>query len=194
MIEFNYLIILMFVCLMTSLFTPDNIMSKTRFLKKKIPINLNGILILLILMSGFASFFNNTAALSFLNREERPSAFVFFDQSTEEKVAVYRLAQTNFSNHLHIDIQNRIVIDEESIQLEIHLTNNLEKEFLFNPSYLKLINERGEIFEPMGLLIEENPIFNEFQIEAGESVLGSFLYLKPSNEINFQVKYFPFTS
>ena len=176
------------ILLIISFFVPKIQIGKEKTL------NLNFMILALIFTSGFIAFFNGKATRDLIIVENEIPAFVFFDQSTEEKLAVYHLGQTNFSNHLRLNIQNRTEIDENLIELEILVTNNLEKALNFNPNYLTIIDETGQKLNPIEMKINQTQLKDSFEIESGASVLGSFSYQKPANQLNFQLKYLPIIS
>ena len=184
----TFIVLLTFVCLMTGIYPPGTVI-RSRFPSKVVRLRLyNSMMILFILVTGLTSFFNQlTGEIT----APSVSAFIFFDGNTNEKLAVYQATPTNFSNHLFLEVQEREVIDSTYVQLDIMLTNQLKESFIFNPEHLYIIDEKGTVIAPAKSWIEHEPTSNSVLIQPETSVLGTFLYLKSPDDINFQLKYLP---
>jgi|GEM_PF-6380489 len=189
----TFFLMLIFICYMTGIFTPKTVL-QSGIPSKKVRIALyNGLILVMVLVTGLTGFFSRFGQDS-LNGDNIPAAFVFFDQLTEDKVAVYRVPTTSFTNHLSLQVQSRTVIDSEHVELGILLTNQLDKPLYVNPNYLHIETEKGQQVLPIKSWVAGEPIVEGFQLEAGEQVFSTFWFPKSSEEIGFELKYLPIGS
>ena len=186
------LVMLTFVCLMTGIYSPGTVV-RSRFPSKGAQLKLyNSSGIIVVLVTGMITFFNQMTYLP--SEVTNASAFVFFDPITNEELAVYRMTPTNFSNYLSLEVQERTVINESYVRLEILLTNQLQEPFIFNSDYLFIFDDSGQEIIPTMSWVEGEPIIHDFVIDAKKSVRGTFLYLKSGDDMDFQLKYLPISS
>jgi len=174
---------------MTGIYSPETVI-QNGIPSKKIRRRLYCVIgILMFIAPGIRSFFDPLPGFS--SAQDHPAAFVFFDQTTNENLAIYRVAPSSFSNHLSLKVINRTEVDVDYVQLEIVLTNPAQSPFNFNPNHLQLNPSSENNTTPIKAWIEGELILNDFQIEAGQSVHGTFLYLISGDCLDVELKYQP---
>lgn len=188
-----FLLILIFICYMTGIYTPATVVQKGIPSKKVRARLYNGFILFLVMGAGLNGFFNPLGEIS-LDDDHIPTAFVFVDQSSEETSAVYRVTPTSFGNHLSLQVQNRTETDSGDVALGILLTNQLEKALYINPNYLAIETMSGEKIAPIKSWIAGEALVEEVKLEAGEDIFGTFLFPKSVDDVEFELKYLPIES
>lgn len=195
----SILLLCAFLCFITGIFSPDIVIKwglPSVTVRRRVLTAFSGIIVLLVLVNQLNMSLPK-ADLEDNERMQSRNVFLFSSIEEGEKMKLYKIADTGYTNHLSIEI-----VDEQStkgnqfyeapegyefVQVTYQITNQLDEPYTLDMNELQLQTETLETLSPM----LEGEQKTRITIESKETKDLSLIYLQPVEEAYLTVTYLP---
>lgn len=195
----SILLLCCFLCFITGIFSPEVIIRwgipsvKTR---RRVLALFGSVTLLLVIITQIGESLPKT--YTEFNPEEEPSnIFVFSPIEVGERMKIYKIAETGYTNHLEINILNQQTSlgnenynapeGYEFVQLDLRVTNKMNEPYTLDTRELQLQTGMLEVLTPT---IEETTE-TTINLAGEETVELSLVYLQPIDESYLTLTYLP---